>query len=249
MMAQLWRDALAGHPGVHVVANADDPMVVWAGAAAPPARHLVQRRPALARRLLGLPRVRRAHRARADERLVVHRLRPAPARAAVGGRATTASSTRPAPGTRCSCNCPARSTSATRPPRWPSPPSSACARPTRSRGSARSPRSPAGTPRSSATAGTIRLLLAKNPASWLEAFDMAEDAPTLLSINARDPDGLDTSWLFDVDFSPLRGRQVLITGDRAIRPGRPAGGQRRAVRARHVVRRGASPRCRPAGWR
>ena len=27
---------------------------------------------------------------------------------------------------------------------------------------------------------TIRLLLAKNPAGWLEAFDMAEDAPTLL---------------------------------------------------------------------
>jgi UDP-N-acetylmuramyl tripeptide synthase len=62
----------------------------------------------------------------------------------------------------------------------------------------------------------IRLLLAKNPASWLEAFDMADVAPTLLSINARDPDGLDTSWLFDVDFAPLRGRQVMITGDRAF---------------------------------
>ena len=61
----------------------------------------------------------------------------------------------------------------------------------------------------------IRLLLAKNPAGWLEAFDMADQAPTLLSINARDPDGLDTSWLFDVDFAPLTGRQVLITGDRA----------------------------------
>jgi UDP-N-acetylmuramyl tripeptide synthase len=61
----------------------------------------------------------------------------------------------------------------------------------------------------------IRLLLAKNPAGWLEAFDMADEAPTLLSINARDPDGMDTSWLFDVDFSPLLGRQVLITGDRA----------------------------------
>ena len=44
---------------------------------------------------------------------------------------------------------------------------------------------------------------------------MAELAPTLLSINARDPDGFDTSWLYDVDFSPLRGRPVLITGDRA----------------------------------
>lgn len=61
----------------------------------------------------------------------------------------------------------------------------------------------------------IRLLLAKNPAGWLEAFDMAEDAPTLLSINSRDPDGLDTSWLFDVDFSPLHGRSVFITGERA----------------------------------
>ena len=63
---------------------------------------------------------------------------------------------------------------------------------------------------------TIRLLLAKNPAGWLEAFDMAEPVPTLLSINARDPDGLDTSWLYDVDFSPLRDRRVLITGDRAM---------------------------------
>jgi UDP-N-acetylmuramyl tripeptide synthase len=62
---------------------------------------------------------------------------------------------------------------------------------------------------------TIRLLLAKNPAGWLEAFDMAQDVPTLLAINARDPDGLDTSWLYDVDFSPARGRRVLITGDRA----------------------------------
>jgi lipid II isoglutaminyl synthase (glutamine-hydrolysing) len=62
----------------------------------------------------------------------------------------------------------------------------------------------------------IRLLLAKNPASWLEAFDMAEAAPTLLAVNARGPDGLDTSWLFDVDFSSLRGRQVFVTGDRAL---------------------------------
>ncbi|NJC83566.1 DUF1727 domain-containing protein [Planosporangium mesophilum] len=62
----------------------------------------------------------------------------------------------------------------------------------------------------------IRLLLSKNPAGWLEAFDMADNVPTLLAINARDPDGLDTSWLYDVDFSPLRGRHVLITGDRAM---------------------------------
>src|SRR4029450_7911486 len=29
-MAKLWRPALPAHPAVHVVANADDPMVVWA---------------------------------------------------------------------------------------------------------------------------------------------------------------------------------------------------------------------------
>jgi UDP-N-acetylmuramyl tripeptide synthase len=63
---------------------------------------------------------------------------------------------------------------------------------------------------------TIRLLLAKNPAGWLEAFEMAERVPTLLSINARDPDGLDTSWLYDVDFSRLLDRRVFITGDRAM---------------------------------
>ncbi len=68
----------------------------------------------------------------------------------------------------------------------------------------------------------IRLLLAKNPAGWLEAFDMvdrvspssAEPPPVLLSINARVVDGLDTSWLYDVDYSSLRGHRVLVTGDR-----------------------------------
>ena len=35
MMAQLWRTALAAHPAVHVVANADDPMVTWAAIASP----------------------------------------------------------------------------------------------------------------------------------------------------------------------------------------------------------------------
>src|SRR5690606_22608372 len=33
MLAQLWRHTLAGHPDVAVVANADDPMVVWAATA------------------------------------------------------------------------------------------------------------------------------------------------------------------------------------------------------------------------
>ena len=215
MMAALWRDALRRPADAHVVANADDPMVVWAARGAAN-RDLGRVRPALARRLLGLPGVRLAHRTRTRTTGAA----PAATCAArtpqwtVDGDARGRPGRRPAPGHAAAAR--AGSTGPTRPPRSRSPPSSACARPTPRRAWPRSPRSPAGTPRSSATAATIRLLLAKNPAGWLEAFDMAEDAPTLLSINARDPDGLDTSWLFDVDFSPLRGRQVLITGDRAI---------------------------------
>jgi lipid II isoglutaminyl synthase (glutamine-hydrolysing) len=62
----------------------------------------------------------------------------------------------------------------------------------------------------------LRLLLAKNPAGWLEAFDVLAPAPTpvLLAVNARVPDGKDTSWLWDVDYRLLRGRPVLVAGER-----------------------------------
>jgi UDP-N-acetylmuramyl tripeptide synthase len=64
----------------------------------------------------------------------------------------------------------------------------------------------------------VRLLLAKNPAGWLEAFDVLDDppVPVLLSVNAREPDGRDTSWLWDVDYRVLRGRPVLVTGERQL---------------------------------
>jgi UDP-N-acetylmuramyl tripeptide synthase len=64
----------------------------------------------------------------------------------------------------------------------------------------------------------IRLLLAKNPAGWLEALDVMAPAPTpiLLSVNAQGPDGKDTSWLWDVDFRRLRGRHVLVGGERKL---------------------------------
>ncbi len=64
----------------------------------------------------------------------------------------------------------------------------------------------------------LRLLLAKNPAGWLEAFDVldAAPAPVLLSVNAQGPDGRDTSWLWDVDYRALRGRPVLVGGQRRI---------------------------------
>ncbi len=64
----------------------------------------------------------------------------------------------------------------------------------------------------------LRLLLAKNPAGWLEAFDVLADGtgPVLLAVNARVPDGKDTSWLWDVDYRVLHGRQVLVTGERRL---------------------------------
>jgi len=63
----------------------------------------------------------------------------------------------------------------------------------------------------------VRLLLAKNPAGWLEAFDVLEpDTPVLLAVNAQGPDGKDTSWLWDVDYRVLRGRRVLVSGERRL---------------------------------
>lgn len=63
----------------------------------------------------------------------------------------------------------------------------------------------------------LRLLLAKNPAGWLEALEQLEDCarPVVLSINARDADGNDPSWLWDVPLERLRDRTVIATGERA----------------------------------
>jgi UDP-N-acetylmuramyl tripeptide synthase len=61
---------------------------------------------------------------------------------------------------------------------------------------------------------SVRLLLAKNPAGWLEALDVLEPGPVLLAVNAQIPDGRDTSWLWDVDYRRLRGRTVFVAGER-----------------------------------
>jgi UDP-N-acetylmuramyl tripeptide synthase len=60
-----------------------------------------------------------------------------------------------------------------------------------------------------------RLLLAKNPASWVSALEIVDPAAQVaISINARTADGLDTSWLWDVEFERLAGRRVAALGDR-----------------------------------
>ena len=59
-----------------------------------------------------------------------------------------------------------------------------------------------------------RLVLAKNPAGMLAALDLVGDSQVILGINARDVDGRDTSWLYDVPFELLAGRQIGATGER-----------------------------------
>jgi lipid II isoglutaminyl synthase (glutamine-hydrolysing) len=63
---------------------------------------------------------------------------------------------------------------------------------------------------------SLRLLLAKNPAGWAGMLSMlGESRPLLVIINAREADGRDTSWLWDVPFERLTSPQVVASGERA----------------------------------
>ncbi|MGH3808535.1 MAG: MurT ligase domain-containing protein [Pseudonocardiaceae bacterium] len=65
-------------------------------------------------------------------------------------------------------------------------------------------------------AQNLRLLLAKNPAGWAGMLTMvSEPRPLLVIINAREADGRDTSWLWDVPFEQLTSRPVIASGERA----------------------------------
>jgi lipid II isoglutaminyl synthase (glutamine-hydrolysing) len=62
----------------------------------------------------------------------------------------------------------------------------------------------------------LHLLLAKNPAGWAGVLPMLRAAPSLLLvINAREADGRDTSWLWDVPFEQLPQRPIVASGERA----------------------------------
>lgn len=68
----------------------------------------------------------------------------------------------------------------------------------------------------------LTILLAKNPAGWQETLDMIEQhepwagLPVVIAVHADTPDGLDPSWLWDVPFERLRGRVVHVCGRRAL---------------------------------
>ncbi len=64
----------------------------------------------------------------------------------------------------------------------------------------------------------IELVLVKNPASFTQALLSYGSAQSslMIAINDNLADGRDVSWLWDVDFHPLRGRTVAVTsGSRA----------------------------------
>lgn len=62
---------------------------------------------------------------------------------------------------------------------------------------------------------TARLILAKNPAGWAEALPLLETDPVMLTIDSVAADGKDVSWLWDVDYEQLSGRFVVASGPRA----------------------------------
>lgn len=60
----------------------------------------------------------------------------------------------------------------------------------------------------------VRTLLAKNPAGWASVLPMINaDDVVIVSINAREADGFDTSWMWEVPFELLGGRTVGVHGD------------------------------------
>jgi CobQ-like glutamine amidotransferase family enzyme/UDP-N-acetylmuramyl tripeptide synthase len=62
----------------------------------------------------------------------------------------------------------------------------------------------------------VRLLLAKNPAGFTEILDLVRggDGAIVIGINSRIADGHDPSWLWDVPFERLAGHLVVATGER-----------------------------------
>ncbi|OHQ56408.1 UDP-N-acetylmuramyl peptide synthase [Corynebacterium sp. HMSC070H05] len=63
----------------------------------------------------------------------------------------------------------------------------------------------------------IHLLLAKNPAGWQEALSMVDrDADgVVIAVNAKQGDGEDVSWLWDVKFEDFGDTHVVAAGERA----------------------------------
>ena len=212
-LAGVWHDALAAMPSVKVVANADDPLVVWAASAATevtwvaagqrwtfdstscPACGDILRRDGEGWRSDGCGLSRPTPSWQVDGDTVVdpdgarHQVR-----LTIPGQVNVGNATLAAAAASLWDVTPARAFEAME-----------------SIGSVEGrylETSYAGRP--------VRLLLAKNPAGWSEALQMARpDTGLVIAVNARAADGRDPSWLWDVPFEVLRGRHAVATGERS----------------------------------
>ena len=63
----------------------------------------------------------------------------------------------------------------------------------------------------------VRLLLSKNPSSWTEIIELqaGEDRPLVVVMEARGGTGKDAAFLWDAPFERLAGRRVVVAGNRA----------------------------------
>jgi len=62
------------------------------------------------------------------------------------------------------------------------------------------------------------LHLAKNPAGWADLLDLVAggSGPLVLVLNAQGQDGRDPSWIWDVPFERLAGRRAFCLGERGL---------------------------------
>jgi UDP-N-acetylmuramyl tripeptide synthase len=216
-LAERWRQALTATPPPTVVANADDPLVVWAANAAPKVLWVGTGQewtadaagcPACSGRIAFTPgswRCTRCDLARPDPDVTVGD--------ADGRGAVVVLPSGPVevplalPGRVNRVNAAFALAAA----------ESMGADPQAAATAVASVREVAGRYRVATVAGRpVRLLLAKNPAGWHEALDLLAPppAPVVVAINARIADGHDPSWLWDVPFERLAGRFVVATGER-----------------------------------
>ena len=213
-LAGVWHDALAAMPGVNVVANADDPLVVWAASAAsnvvwvaagqgwtydstacPACGDILHRDGSGGWRSDGCGLSRPSPNWQVDGDVVTdpdgvrHEVRlTIPGQVNVGNAALAAAAAS----------------------LWQVPPDRALA-------AMSAIESVEGRYLETSYDGRpVRLLLAKNPAGWSEALRMARpDAGLVIAVNARAADGRDPSWLWDVPFEVLRGRHAVASGERS----------------------------------
>jgi UDP-N-acetylmuramyl tripeptide synthase len=217
MLAQRWRDTLAAHPGARVVANVDDPLVVWAASSTSDVTWVAGgaewQSDAAACPACGALLVRTLTAWSCPACALAH---PDPTITCRAGLVQVAGIEYP-----YSLALPGRANRG----------NLAVAL-----GAARA----LGVPTDTAleAAGRVRtvsgrygrycvggheliLLLAKNPAGWVETLDVIDDVlpgrhgTVVIAINAQGPDGRDPSWLWDVPFEQLAGRTIIATGERA----------------------------------